>query len=79
MSPEHTCGLLELPEPESGSAAQLATRFGISKARLYAIAAVLDAQGHQVYARDVRAAADYIDWLMELPGANDAFMEVMVE
>jgi hypothetical protein len=79
MSAEHTHQLPELPEPEPESAAEFAAHFGISKAGLYAIAAVLDTEGHRVYAREVPAAADYIEELILLPDAYDAFMEVMVE
>jgi hypothetical protein len=59
--------------------ADLAARFGISKERLYSIALSLDASGNKEEARDVRAAADYLEELMQLSGAEDVFYEVMAE
>jgi hypothetical protein len=61
------------------TARDIAATFGVSKTRLYGIAARLDAAGSKDEAHHLRGAADYLEELLDLPDAYDAFMEVMVE
>ena len=65
--------------PAPPTARDIAAGFGISKTRLYGIAARLDAAGSKDEAHHLRSAADCLDELLDLPDAYDAFMEVMVE